>query len=160
MTKTDGPKRSLLLSPQVTRLAALAVIIVGVYLVARTFFVPASFGDYGWYRSDALAERASLPRAYAGTETCGPCHEKAKAEMDSSPHKAISCESCHGASGDHVAKSEDKALFPQKISDGRFCIRCHLKNPARPAGFPQIKEPSHSDGDACVDCHAPHNPEE
>ena len=44
------------LPPQIVRLVLLTVGIVGSYLVARYFLTPSSFGQYGFYRGQALEE--------------------------------------------------------------------------------------------------------
>jgi hypothetical protein len=39
-----------------------------------------------------------------------------------------------------------------------ICARCHQKNIAKPAGFPQVNAPDHSSGMPCKTCHTPHTP--
>jgi hypothetical protein len=51
------------------------VAIVGSYFIARYFLTPSSFGQYGWYRGDALTELASQPVTFAGREACQECHD-------------------------------------------------------------------------------------
>jgi hypothetical protein len=39
-----------------------------------------------------------------------------------------------------------------------LCRRCHEKDAAKPAGFPQVVTAEHSGGALCTACHLPHNP--
>ena len=39
-----------------------------------------------------------------------------------------------------------------------LCRRCHEKDAAKPAGFPQVATVEHSGGVLCNRCHQPHNP--
>lgn len=130
------------------------------YAAARYLLTPDSFGAYGFYRGDALAERAMLPLSYGGEKSCAECHEKINLQIANSSHRDLGCENCHGPSQAHVVKSKDESLNPPKLHKSDFCLRCHLDNQSRPGKFPQIEEPDHSEGDSCFDCHQPHNPEE
>lgn len=56
------------------RLAAVFLAGFIVFLVVRSFLVPRSFGRYGHYRADAIAETAALPISYAGHQVCEGCH--------------------------------------------------------------------------------------
>jgi hypothetical protein len=58
------------LPPQILRLVLLTLAIVGSYLIARAFLTPASFGEFGWYRGEALVELRSRPPVYAGKQAC------------------------------------------------------------------------------------------
>lgn len=144
------------LPPQVTRIGGLALCIVASYFVARHFLVPESFGEFGWYRGAALTELRVQPTVYGGHEACGDCHEEVAATKAASKHRSVPCESCHGALGAHV---EDAGRVPEKLGDGRFCLRCHADDPARPAKFPMVLEAEHSEGQSCLECHKPHAPE-
>lgn len=146
--------------PQVSRLLLLAAGIVAIYFIARIFLVPESFGEYGWYRGAALQERAELPVSYAGAEACLECHDEQEEVLQKSGHRSLSCEGCHGAVYEHSLHPTSKAALPARIQDQRFCLRCHLRTGSRPTEFPQIVEPGHSDGESCLSCHLPHNPEE
>ena len=56
------------------RLAAVFVAGLVLFLLARGFLVPRSFGQYGHYRGTAIAEIAAHPIAFAGHQTCEACH--------------------------------------------------------------------------------------
>jgi hypothetical protein len=143
------------LPPQILRLVLLTLAIVGSYLVARSFLTPASFGQYGWYRGDALAEIASRPPVYAGKLSCGAsaCHSEVQNKLAADAHKTLSCEACHGMSREHV---DNLNILPVKTT-GSHCIRCHEANVARPAWLKQIVVKDHY-GSKCTECHVPHQP--
>lgn len=132
--------------------------IVVAFSVARTFLVPATFGQYGWYRGKAIDEIRVTPITFAGREACAECHEDQVKKKAGSKHKNIGCESCHGA---NVKHAEDPMQSPEKITNPRFCLRCHEANPARPPKFPQIDSKDHyNDTQKCAACHQPHAPTE
>lgn len=141
--------------PQITRVLQLTAAIVLVYFTARYFLVPASFGQFGWYRGDALKDYAALPISYAGATACAECHAEVVEKKAKAGHKGVPCESCHGALNAHA---EDPNVEPPKIADHRFCIRCHEASPSRPEKFPQVKLAKHHDEEACTKCHTPHQP--
>jgi hypothetical protein len=143
--------------PQLERLAMLFVAIVVVYFTARFFLVPPSFGKYGWYRADALKDYSALPSTYAGAAACADCHSDVAETKSKQGHHSVSCESCHGPLGAHA---EDPSVTPAKISDGRFCVRCHAENPSRPEKFPQVNVEDHAGKQNCIECHSPHEPKE
>ena len=144
------------LPPQVVRLVLLTVAIVGSYLIARYFLTPASFGQYGFYRGDALDEIASHPLAFAGKESCEDCHYDEYEMLTRFEHKTLSCEGCHGAGQAHVDDPDIKLT----ILNISHCVRCHEYNPSRPEWHKQIDLREHYAGDACTDCHVPHAPSE
>lgn len=143
--------------PQITRLALLTALIVVTYLIARYFLVPESFGEYGWYRGNALREIAALPTTFAGEVSCADCHAEVAETKARGKHAGLSCETCHGPLGFHA---EDPTLLPPKQRDYRFCLRCHENNPSRPAAFPQIDVADHAGTLSCLTCHQPHHPTE
>jgi hypothetical protein len=143
--------------PQIQRLVLLTLAIVASYFVARGVLTPRSFGQYGWYRGDALQEIAKAPMAYAGKPACVICHPEVPQKMGESKHRNVSCESCHGANAEHA---EDPSVSPGKITNAQFCLRCHQANAARPASFPQIDLADHFGDGKCAECHLPHTPKE
>ena len=146
--------------PQIRRLLLLTVAIVAAYFTARHFLVPASFGQYGWYRANYLKEAAALPTTYAGAALCAECHDKVVAKLAKAKHKAVPCEACHGAQGAHADADNPSSVKPAKITDGRFCVRCHAASPSRPEKFPQVNLAEHNADQKCVECHSPHQPTE
>jgi hypothetical protein len=142
--------------PQVVRLVLLTIAIVVSYLIARYFLTPASFGELGWYRANALVETASYERVYAGAAACGECHDQAES-LASGAHSGLSCEGCHGPGQGH-AESFDE--HPMIILTFSHCVKCHETNPSRPAWHKQIEIADHYTGFSCIECHLPHNPNE
>src|SRR5271165_240994 len=141
--------------PQIVRLVLLTVAIVGSYSVARYFLTPRSFGEYGWYRANALAELASRDRTFAGRKACEECHSDEVQKLAKAEHKGVSCESCHGpgqAHADNPDISLPKPIFSQ-------CVRCHAANPSRPKWLKQIDIKTHYPGQKCTECHLPHQPQ-
>jgi hypothetical protein len=140
--------------PQIIRLILLASAIVGSYLVARTFLVPPSFGQYGWYRGNALGEIAnSRDPLFAGKKACDECHSDILHQLATGAHKTLSCEGCHGVCSDHANNPD---ILPVKAT-GSHCIRCHEAEIARPKWLKQIVVKDHY-GVNCKECHAPHDP--
>jgi hypothetical protein len=149
-----GPVR-MKMPPQILRLILLTLGIVGSYLVARAFLTPVSFGEYGWYRGNALAEVAARTPVYAGKQACEECHSEVlrKFADKQNPHQPLSCEACHGVSREHSINPD---VLPVKLT-GSHCIRCHEANPSRPKWLKQIVVKEHY-GANCPECHVPHQP--
>src|SRR5258705_8361487 len=112
--------------PQILRLVLLTVGIIGSYFVARAFLTPASFGEYGWYRGEALAEIASRPPSYAGKKACEECHSDVVQKLTKHEHKTLSCEACHGPGQAHADNPDIKL----EILNFSHCARCHEANPS------------------------------
>lgn len=140
---------------QIIRLLLLTVVIGVSYLIARFFLTPPSFGEYGWFRGDAIREIASLPRSYAGKKACGECHSDQIKQIESFEHKTLSCEACHGAA---LAHSEDPDVKVPKFAFN--CVRCHESDPSKPKWLKQINSRKHYAGQKCTECHLPHHPGE
>jgi hypothetical protein len=141
--------------PQIFRLVLLTLAIIVSYIVARHLLTPASFGQYGFFRGEALAEHASHTPVFAGKQACDECHSDEIQKLANGKHKTLSCEACHGVSRDHT---ENPDILPVKMT-GNHCIRCHESNPSRPAWFKQIVVKDHYSG-KCTECHVPHQPTE
>ena len=141
------------LPPQILRLVLLTLGIIGSYLIARAFLTPASFGDRGWYRAEALVELRSRTPVYAGKQACDECHSDQLQILAKFEHKTLSCEACHGVSREHA---DNPDVLPAKPA-GDFCLRCHEANPSRPKWFKQIVAKDHYSG-KCIECHKPHQP--
>lgn len=140
--------------PQITRLVLLTILIVAAYLIARSLLTPSSFGQYGWFRGDALAEIAQREPQYAGRTACDECHGDQVKKLAQAEHKSIACETCHGVGKAH-AENPDAAL--PKLTD-HLCLRCHEQAVSRPAWLKQISYDKHYKGQHCQECHVPHQP--
>jgi len=138
------------------RLAAVFLAGFVLFLIVRSVLVPRSFGRYGHYRGDAIAEAAALPVSYAGHKACADCHSDIVDVKSHGKHKGVNCESCHGPQEKHV--EDPGAVTPAKLDTSLLCPRCHQANIAKPKSFPQVEAADHSNGVACNTCHKPHSP--
>ena len=138
------------------RLAAVFAAGFLLFMGLRTALVPRSFGQYGHFRGNALAELAARPINYAGHKACEDCHGDIVETKHSGKHAGVNCEACHGPQEKHVA---DPAEVVPKLPDTLvLCPRCHEANLAKPVTFPQVNSKEHSSGQPCKTCHQPHSP--
>ena len=136
------------------------------FVLGRTLLVPRSFGMYGNYRFDNVAEQAAIrPPLHAGAAACGECHDDKWKTLGAGAHQRVSCEICHGPLGLHV-KDGDVVAKPAIDRSFTLCARCHRKILGRPAKFPQVvleqhvqqMGPTKLEGKVCLECHDPHSP--
>lgn len=144
------------LPPQITRLLLLTVGIVSAYFVARYILTPTTFGQYGHYRGAALEEVAAREPLFAGKKSCDECHSDTLQKLGKAEHKSLSCETCHGPARAHV-DNPDVTLTKLTFS---HCVRCHERDPSRPAWLKQINSRNHYNGQRCAECHIAHQPNE
>jgi hypothetical protein len=167
----------------ILRVAALFLVGVLVFIVARQVLIPPDFGVLGFYRAGAIDEIAALPLAYAGTTACEGCHvgkyESAFADPDvpvpdplkDNRHYVLRCESCHGPLAVHAReKKEDEQREAEGkpdvgedtpvplVASDTLCLGCHRQITGRPATQPQVVTGDHGGQDKCEDCHRPHRP--
>jgi Cytochrome c554 and c-prime len=138
------------------RMAAVFAVGIVLFLVARSIFVPKSFGQYGHYRAAALAEIAAKPIMFAGHGACENCHTDVYEVKNKGVHTHVACESCHGPLAKHA--DDPTALTPPKIDVAALCVRCHEAGVAKPKNFPQVASAEHSGRVVCNTCHQPHSP--
>lgn len=138
------------------RLAAVFVVGLLLFLVVRGFLVPKSFGQYGHYRGEALADLSSHPVNFAGHQTCDSCHSDVLEKKKDGKHAHVNCEACHGPLAKHA--DDPASVKPEKLDTAVLCVRCHEANTAKPKAFPQVASADHSNGLACDTCHQPHSP--
>ena len=146
----------------VFRVALVVVVLVGFILLARGFLVPKSYGKYGSYRYDNVAEQMNVRApAHAGPAACGECHGDEFAKRAAGSHATVSCEVCHGPLLKHV-KADGTVEAPRVDRSFALCARCHRKVEGRPEKFPQVVLEDHVsgavEGAVCLDCHEPHSP--
>jgi hypothetical protein len=136
------------------------------FVLGRTLLVPKSYGMYGPYRFDNVAEQASIrPPLHGGAASCADCHDDRAKKIAAGVHKRVSCEICHGPLGRHV---KDGDVVAKMAIDRSFtlCARCHRKIEGRPEKFPQVVLEQHVqqqgqaklEGKVCLECHDPHSP--
>lgn len=151
----------------VLRIAFALVVVVSVLLIARGFVIPASYGLYGPYRYDNVAEQRAKPVLHHGAESCKNCHEKQWLRReDGEAHLKVSCEACHGPLGLHAdgtSKETNKKIGPAKVDRSyKLCALCHWKMEGRPANVKQVVFEKHLKGEKlegkiCLSCHDPHS---
>jgi hypothetical protein len=93
--------------------------------------------------------------SFAGSSVCAECHEEEYELANSSYHMDVSCEVCHGPGYEHT---EDEEITPSAPRERKLCPQCHLYDPSRPTGFPQINPVTHNPVEPCINCHDPHDP--
>lgn len=140
---------------QLKTLIPLFAVFILLFLVARHFLIPESFGKYGHYRADSIDEIGALPVNYAGKAVCIECHEIEAELIASDAHSHLSCEVCHGPGALHAADYEIKLV---KSGTREDCGRCHSLNAARKIEvINQIDtKEHHPEKKDCIDCHNPH----
>jgi hypothetical protein len=121
----------------IIRFVLLLILAALVFVVVRHFLVPSSFGDYGHYRSDNIAEIAARPLAHGGPGACVECHADDAAWVAEEEHKSVACEVCHAPLATHVAGGEKIADMPMRQTV-ELCAWCHQRLAARPETFPQV----------------------
>ncbi len=145
-------------SGHLIRLAAVLIAGLCVFLLIRTALIPKAFGKYGHYSPGALDVIRQRPVSYAGQDTCVMCHDGEAKERASGRHAHVACEACHGPQAAHANADDPSAHKPRLPDVANLCRRCHEKDAAKPAHFPQVVTAEHSGGAACNSCHQPHNP--
>jgi hypothetical protein len=138
------------------RLAAVFAVGGAAFLGVRAYLVPKSFGEYGHYRGDAMAETAARPVNFAGHRACEDCHADVVEKKSTGKHAHVNCEACHGPLAKHV--DDPTSVQPVKLDTAVLCVRCHEANAAKPRNFPQVASAEHSSGLPCDTCHQPHSP--
>ncbi|MBG0860627.1 MAG: hypothetical protein IQL11_14095 [Bacteroidales bacterium] len=143
--------------PQLLRLGLAFVIFVTLFLFIRHSLVPESFGQYGFYRGEALGEIAGLPVRFAGQKACLECHQDIDELKQQDVHSDISCETCHGPGQIHSENGDTTLL--EKPVDRESCGICHSKNKARQKDVVfQVDLKEHNVQKRCIECHYPHQP--
>ncbi len=142
-------------------LLALLVLVI-VVVIGRSLLIPHSYGTYGSYRFDNVAEQANArPPLHGGARSCADCHDDRFTAVSKGSHAHVSCEVCHAPLGKHVKDGDVVAKMPIDPSV-RLCAYCHRKIDGRPAKFPQVVFEKHVEGGlgdrGCLDCHDPHSP--
>ncbi len=133
------------------------------FIAIRTYAVPPSFGEIGWYRADAIEEIANQSIKFSDSKICFSCHYEEYTIWELNEHRNVSCQSCHGALSEHVKNPKSKAegdYFSLKYygTDRDFCLSCHQKDLSKPKNFPQVSVSEHEKVlSRCMNCHDPHN---
>lgn len=128
------------------------------FLVVRQAVIPKGFGQYGHFRPGALDDVRGRALHFAGHEVCAGCHDDVAAKKSAGKHAGVACEACHGPQVKHANADDPSAQKPVLPDTAVLCARCHEKNVAKPAKFPQQNTKEHSGGMACKECHTAHSP--
>jgi hypothetical protein len=142
------------------RAAILLVFALSAIVVGRHFVVPASFGEMGFYRGDALYEFMDKAPEHSGTAACAECHDDIADEKAAGAHASVECEVCHHTAASHI-RDDDKFADMAIDRSWKLCAHCHRYLVARPATMPQINLAEHLElapgeavpDEACLDCH-------
>ncbi len=150
-------------------LRALSVLLLAliVFVLGRTLLVPKSYGLYGAYRYDNVAEQANVrPPQHAGGAACADCHDDRAKALSGGAHARVSCEVCHAPLARHVKDGD--VVAPMSVDRSfTLCSRCHRRIVGRPEKFPQVVLEQHLhdqgatsrlEGKVCLECHDPHSP--
>lgn len=151
-------------SKHLARMILSVILVLVVFHIARTLFTPKSFGKYGHYRADNVAEQMAKPVAYAGAASCEACHRERNTQVSTGAHASVECEICHAPLAFHVGESGKTGEMPKNRST-ILCLRCHDRLDGRPEKFPQIQTEEHvakmgaaMGPEVCVGCHDSHDP--
>jgi len=143
--------------PQIPRLALVFGIVISLFLLARHFLIPDTFGKYGPYRAAAMDDYTQLEIHYSGQQACFECHQDVEDLKATDVHSGIHCETCHGPGQKHVLSGEAADIL--KPSDREFCGSCHSLNAARQQdAIFQVDLKEHNVEKECIDCHNSHQP--
>lgn len=142
----------------ILRLITALVVLVVVFLIVRSLFIPKDFWEYGHYRGGSVKENMDRPGNYAGSKTCRSCHGEKFNTWAKHKHNSVMCENCHGALLKHT--NDPTSVKPTIPATRDSCLVCHGRKVSKPASFPQIYDSTHNPGQKCSDCHNPHNPME
>ncbi|MEZ5084676.1 MAG: hypothetical protein R2750_14735 [Bacteroidales bacterium] len=142
--------------PQLKTLIPLFAVFILLFLIARYFLIPDSFGEEGHFRFDSIEENRAKSMNYAGKDACAECHDDKALEMESDMHAGISCESCHGPGLAHYDNPDSVRLIVPV--EREFCGLCHAYNPTRKSKIAQVDLNEHNVDNNCIECHNPHLP--
>jgi hypothetical protein len=153
-----GPREPLAFTDyeHVLRMAALFAVAIVCFLAWRSWMVPKDFGQYGHFRTGAIADAAKRTPAFGGQASCIECHDEVQKVRLTGRHAAIGCEACHGPLGRHARGETDVA--PVRPSTRAVCLTCHTAKEGLPKAFPRIVVKDHSEAGPCTECHKPHAP--
>src|SRR6266542_412769 len=116
----------------VFRIALVLVVLLVAVLVFRGLLVPKSYGTYGPYRYDNVAQQMNIRKpVHGGAAACGECHDDQFKLRAAGSHKTVSCEVCQGPLGLHL-KEDGSVEAPTIDRSYVLCARCHRKIDGRP----------------------------
>ncbi len=141
------------------RASVLVILIVVCFIVAQQLAKPKSFGEFGFYRGDNVAEWIAMDQTYGppGNKTCSKCHDQIVLLVSQAEHGKVDCQACHGPLMAHVLKPSDS--HPKVAGNAELCGTCHREMVGRTKEqIATVKVGEHSGGLDCIRCHDPHQP--
>lgn len=138
------------------RLAAIFVIGLLLFAVARAELTPPDFGKYGHYRPGAVDDARAKPIRHAGQKACVECHVDVEEARAPQRHKALSCETCHGPLAKHATGDDETKVTTPDVTV--LCVRCHAAKQGKPTRYPRVDIKDHAGDEKCISCHKPHSP--
>ncbi len=139
-------------------------LLVTLVLVLRSTTANVSVGIIGLVHDDNPNFWASRQVVAQTSEMCVDCHEATNVSWEAAAHIRVSCDTCHGASADHIVRARANLDAQMPLPDPRgLCTTCHAEMPSRPDDFPQVDPLTHgapAEGliSSCVSCHNAHDP--
>ncbi len=142
------------------------LIVVGffAFLIVRVLLTPPSFGEFGHYRGDNVAEQMAKPIEFGPKESCAACHGEIAQKHNKGKHQGVQCQNCHAPLAVHIKEGAFQQAMPIDRS-ATLCLRCHAILSSRPEKFPQIDSKEHLGSKGleiapgiCLSCHQPHDP--
>ena len=145
------------------RLFGAVVAVLALALTARALAIPPSFGEFGSYRSAAIAAARGPVPGHQGKAVCAKCHPKQAKLQGKDAHRRVQCETCHGMGKAHAAAP--KQVKQKRDGSKGACLTCHRQLDARPGAFGQVNWEKHyafvgvkDPSIKCIQCHDPHEP--
>lgn len=141
------------------RASVLVILLVIGFIVAKQLAKPKSFGEFGFYRGDNVAEWIAMDQNYAppGNISCLKCHDKIGQLTALAEHGQLDCQACHGPLMAHLLKPADS--HPKVAGNAEVCGTCHKEILGRTKEqIATVNVSEHSGGLDCVRCHDPHQP--
>lgn len=162
----NGPVTHGVIDAIPVKLPGLRVVLT--FLLGAGVFCATSLAASGAPGSETPAKDAAHVD-FVGAESCATCHEAVAKGFASNPHTKmalmhgngnVTCESCHGPGGEHVAGGGDttKIFDPAKAATkdvDEKCLSCHAGAHPNFARSPHAKA-----GVGCISCHDIHNSKE
>ena len=162
-------------SKYLLRVLIILCLIIVIGGVAKFIFTPKDFGNHGslfykFYRLSAIDDELKRPIKHFTNSSCEKCHPVEFNMQNSSVHKSLSCEFCHGPASSHInekGKYIGKAIVVKGKEFVNQCLRCHngiikarkIRNVVKTVLYPDhLKKMKVKVSHTCDQCHVVHAP--